>query len=69
MRHAPSTYRRFAHRVGAADRCSCDQWAWPVGSAEQGVTLTCSVARDDYPDYCDVFEAIAETVDLGPRAA
>jgi hypothetical protein len=59
-------YRRFAHRVGTVD-VLCDQWAWPAGSVV--VTLTCSVAREDYWDWCDVFEAIAETVDVGPRAA
>ena len=59
-------YHRFAHRLGAADVLS-DQWAWLVDGL--GVTLTCSVAREDYPDYCDVFEAIAETVSIGPRAA
>lgn len=58
-------YRRYAHRIGSVD-VMCEQWAWTEGP---GVTLTCSVAREDYWDYCDVFEAIAETVDLGPRAA
>ncbi|MFB9311551.1 hypothetical protein [Nocardioides plantarum] len=56
-------YQRFAHRVGSAD-VLCDQWAWLVGGL--AVTLTCSAARDDYPDWCDVFEAVAETVDVGP---
>ena len=60
------SYHRFAHRLGAADLL-CDQWSWLVDGL--GVTLTCSVAREDYPDYCDVFEAIAETVSIGPRAA
>ncbi len=59
-------YHRFAHRLGSADVLS-DQWAWL--SDGLGVVLTCSVAREDYPDYCDVFEAIAETVSVGPRAA
>jgi len=59
-------YHRFAHRLGTADVLS-DQWAWLVDGL--GVTLTCSVAREDYPDYCDVFEAIAETVSNDPRAA
>ncbi len=59
-------YHRFAHRLGVADVLS-DQWSWLV--AGLGVTLTCTVAREDYPDYCDVFEAIAETVSLGPQAA
>jgi hypothetical protein len=56
-------YHRFAHRVGTAD-VLCDQWAWLVDGL--AVTLTCSAARVDYPDWCDVFEAVAETVDLGP---
>lgn len=53
-------YRRFAHRA-ALDDLLCDQWAWLVDG--QGLTLTCTVAREDYADYCDVFEAIAETFD------
>lgn len=59
-------YHRFAHRVGAADVLS-DQWSWLVDGL--GVTLTCSVARADYPDYCDVFEAIAATVRIDPRGS
>jgi hypothetical protein len=59
-------YHRFAHRLGYADVLS-DQWAWL--SAGLGVTLTCSAARVDYPTYCDVFEAIAATMSIGPRAA
>lgn len=59
-------YHRFAHRVGPVD-VVCDQWGWLPGPL--GVTLTCSVAREDYWDYCDVFEAIAETVHIGPQAA
>ena len=55
-----ATYRRFSHRTGLADLVS-DQWAWVVDGV--GVTLTCTVAREDYADYCDVFEAVAETVD------
>ncbi len=77
-------YRRFAHRVGAAD-VVCDQWAWLLGLAVDpvdgdesgaahvaggmGLTLTGMVAREDYADYCDVFEAVADTVGLMPRAA
>lgn len=59
-------YRRFAHRLGTAD-VLCDQWAWLIDRI--GVTLTCSVAREDYAAYCDVFETIAETVDLLPDVA
>ena len=55
-----AAYRRFAHRAGLADVVS-DQWAWLVDGV--GVTLTCTVAREDYADYCDVFEAVAETID------
>lgn len=60
------TYCRFAHRFGAADVLS-DQWAWVVDGL--GVTLTCTVAREDYPTYCDLFEDIAATVDILPRLA
>lgn len=59
-------YRRFAHRLGSADVLS-DQWAWLVDGV--GVTLTGSVAREDYPTYCDLFEAVAATVDVLPRVA
>lgn len=57
-------YVRFAHRFGAAD-VVCDQWAWLVDGL--GVTLTCSVAREDYLTYCDLFEDVAATVDVLPR--
>ena len=59
-------YCRFAHRFGAADLL-CDQWAWLVDGL--GVTLTCTVAREDHPTYCDLFEDIAATVDVLPHVA
>lgn len=59
-------YRRFAHSFGSTD-VLVDQWAWQVDGT--GVTLTCSTAREDYPAYCDLFEDIAGTVDVVPRAA
>ncbi len=59
-------YHRFAHRFGAAD-VLCDQWAWLVDGL--GVTLTCTVAREDYLTYCDLFEDVAATVDVLPRLA
>ena len=59
-------YHRFAHRIGTAD-VLCDQWSWLVDGC--GVTLTCSAARVDYPLWCDVFEAVAETVAVDRRAA
>ncbi len=54
-------YRRFAHRVGTADLL-CDQWAWLVDGL--GITLTCACAREDYLDYCDLFEIVAETLEV-----
>lgn len=62
----PVSYRRFAHRIGATD-VVCEQWAWLVEGV--GVTLTGSVARTDYADYGDLFEAIAGTVEIAPHAA
>lgn len=57
-------YCRFAHRIGPTD-VLCDQWAWVVDGL--GVILTCSVAREDYLAYCDLFEDVAATVDVLPR--
>lgn len=57
----PVVYRRFAHRVGGID-VICDQWAWLVDGV--GVTLTGSVAREEYAAYCDVFEDVATTVSV-----
>lgn len=54
-------YRRFAHRIGPAD-VLCEQWSWLLDG--YGVTLTGSVAREDYADHCDLFETVAETVEV-----
>ncbi|WP_345453759.1 hypothetical protein [Nocardioides marinquilinus] len=54
-------YRRLTHRLGTAD-VVCEQWAWLAGGT--GVVLTCSAALEDYPDYCDLFELVAESVEL-----
>lgn len=62
----PVAYARFGHRLGLAELVS-EQWSWRLG--QTGVTLTGTVAREDYADYCDVFEAVAATVEPGPRAA
>lgn len=62
----PVTYARFAHRLGTAELVS-EQWSWVVGGT--GLTLTGTVAREDYADYCDVFEAVAATLEPGPLAA
>ncbi|WP_340540243.1 hypothetical protein [Nocardioides sp. GXZ039] len=59
-------YHRFAHRVGTVD-VVCEQWSWLVDG--YGVTLTCSAAREDHLDYSDLFEAVAASVELAPKAA
>lgn len=62
----PVVYVRFAHRLGLAELVT-EQWSWLLDGT--GVTLTGTVAREDYADYCDVFEAVAATLDPGPLAA
>jgi len=62
----PVVYHRFAHRLGTLELLS-DQWAWLVDGL--GVTLTCTVAREDYPAFYELFEAVAATVDVMPAAA
>ncbi len=59
-------YRRFAYRETVHD-VLCDQWAWLHQGL--GITLTCSVAREDYLDFCDLFEVVAESIDLDRRVA
>ena len=58
----PVTYHRFSHRVRGID-VVCDRWSWLEDTV--GVTLTGSVARVDYPDYYDLFEDVAATVEIG----
>jgi len=60
------SYRRFAFRRDADDLL-CEQWAWLEDGL--GYTLTCTVGRADYLDYCDVFEAVAATFDPQPPAS
>lgn len=62
----PVVYARFAHRLGSAELVS-EQWSWLIGRT--GITLTGTVAREEYADYCDVFEAVAATFEPGARAA
>jgi len=59
-------YRRFGYRLDR-DELLCEQWAWLVGGV--GYTLTCTVGRGDYADFCDVFEAVAETFEPDQRAS
>lgn len=52
------SYRRFSHRLDGTELIS-ELWAWVVDGV--GYTLTGTVAREDYADYCDIFEAVADT--------
>ena len=62
-----TAYRRFGHTVSGIPVLS-DQWLWVVEGV--GHLLLGSVAAEDYEDYCDVFESVAETFDpdAGPRS-
>ena len=53
-------YRRFGHAVSGVPVLS-DQWLWVVDGL--GHQLLGTVATDEYADYCDVFESVAETFD------
>ena len=55
-----AVYRRFGHTRAGIPVLS-DQWLWVVdGVAHQ---LLGTVATQEYADYCDVFESVAETFD------
>lgn len=56
-------YLRFAHRVSGCEVVG-ERWTWHLDDSR--VTLTGSVARVDYEDYCDLFEDVAATVDITP---
>ncbi len=51
-------YRRFSHTAVGVPVLS-DQWLWVVDGV--GHQLLGTVAADEYADYCDVFESVAET--------
>ncbi len=59
-------YARFVHRHAATD-VVCDQWAWVLDGI--GITVSCSVAAEEYATYCDLFETVAESVQLTRRVA
>ena len=59
-----TVYRRFGHTVSGVQALS-DQWLWVVDDVAH--VLLGTVAAEDYEDYCDVFESVAETFD--PHAA
>lgn len=54
------SYLRVAHRSGEAELVS-EVWVWLCGGRAWSVSGT--VDRRDYADYCDVFEGVAETFD------
>lgn len=58
---APTHYHRFAHRDGFTELLT-EQWCWRVDGL--GVTMSCTVATEQYPLYCDLFEEIAASVQL-----
>lgn len=57
------SYCRYAHRRRGVELLS-DEWAWLVEGV--GFVLTCTAAREDYPDLCDVFDSIAEAFEPYP---
>lgn len=59
-------YRRYAWRRGAHDLLA-EEWSWLVGGL--GLTLTGVVAREDYADVADVFDAVAAALDPTARWA
>jgi hypothetical protein len=59
-----TVYRRFCHTTRVGVPVITEQWLWVVdGKAHQ---LLGTVATEDYADYCEVFESVAETFDPGP---
>jgi hypothetical protein len=54
----PAAYRRLLHREDGADLVS-DEWSWRLD--DLGVALVGTVALADYPEWCEVFESVAET--------
>ncbi|MDN4160810.1 hypothetical protein [Nocardioides abyssi] len=55
-------YQRFAHRGVVADLLT-EQWSWLVGRC--GLTLSGTVALEDYADLCEVLEDAAASVEPG----
>jgi hypothetical protein len=55
-----AVYRRFLWTRAGVPVVS-DQWLWVVAGVAHRLVGT--VAAQDYPAYCDVFESVAETFD------
>ena len=53
-----SVYRRFGHTASGVSVLT-DEWLWVVDGVAH--LLLGTVAAEDYEDYCDVFESVAET--------
>ena len=49
-------YRRFAHRRGRHDLL-VERWCWAAGG--RGHVLEAGCDREDYEEFCDVFEELA----------
>lgn len=55
-------YHRFGHRDLGTELVT-EQWSWLVD--ERGLTLSATVALEDYADLCDVLEQAAASVEPG----
>ena len=65
---ALARYRRVAHvsSVSSEHHLVSEQWCWLIEGL--GFTLTGTVAREDYADFCDLFEDVAGTFSVRRRA-
>ncbi len=57
-------YRRVSH-VSSEHNLVSEQWCWLIEGV--GFTLTGTVAREDYADFCDLFEDVAGTFSVRRR--
>ena len=57
--HEHARYRRVSF-VSSEHNLVSEQWCWLIEGV--GLTLTGTVAREDYADFCDLFEDVAGTL-------
>ena len=57
-------YRRVSHVSSEHDLVS-EQWCWLIDGV--GFTLTGTVAREDYADFCELLEDVADTFSVRRR--
>ena len=57
-------YRRVSF-VSSEQHLVSEQWCWLIEGV--GFTLTGTVAREDYADFCDLFEDVAGTFSVRRR--